>query len=141
MAVPYCIWMASMALTTDGRSTVACCATWAVPAKVTRPTSMCGGTVATKALAASCAATMRVGLTSCTRMLREMSMASRMVDLDHGSANRAVGRDSPSISRHSATNTSAGGTCRRQRGPAAALATATLGSRSARLPRRRSSHR
>jgi hypothetical protein len=38
-----------------------------------------------KALAASWAATMRVGLTSCTRMLREMSIASRMVDLAQGS--------------------------------------------------------
>jgi hypothetical protein len=141
MAVPYCIWMASIAPTTDGRSSVAACATWAVPAKVTSPTSMWRGTASRKALAACWAATMRVGLTSCTRMLREMSIASRMVDLAQGSVTGALGRASASSISDSATKTSAGGTCRRQRGPAAARATLRLDSFSAGLPARRSSHR
>ncbi len=141
MAVPNCIWMASMAPAMAARSSVACCATCAVPAKVTSPTSMCAGTSARKALAASCAATMRVGCTSVTRMLREMSIASRMVDLAKGSVTRAVGRASASSSRASASHISAGGTWRRQCGPAAARATATLGSFSTCRRRRRSSHR
>ncbi len=113
MAVPICIWIASIALTSEGRSSVARCATCALPAKVTRPTSMCGGTSARKALAASCAATMREGFTSSTRMLREMSIASRIVDLAQGSDTGAVGRASASSNNDRATKISAAGTCRR----------------------------
>jgi hypothetical protein len=51
-------------------------------------------------LAASCAATMRVGLTSFTRMLRDTSIASMIVDLAHGSATGAVGRATASRSTH-----------------------------------------
>ena len=99
------------------------------------------GTSARKALAASCAATMRVGLTSLTRMLREMSMASRIVDRAQGNVTDAVGRARASINSASDRKISAGGTCRRHRGPAAARATPMLGSLIADLPRRRSSHR
>ena len=63
---------------------------------------MCAGTSLRNALAASCAATMRVGWTSATRMLREMSIASRMVDLAQGSGTGAVGRARASSSSVSA---------------------------------------
>ena len=141
MAVPYCIWMASIAPTSGARSSVACWATWALPAKVTSPTSKCGGSSARKVLAACCAATMRVGSTSATRMLREMSIASMIVERAQGRVTDAIGRASASSSSASARNTSAGGTCLRHRRPSASRAMARLEKRSAGLPRRRSSHR
>ena len=140
-AVPRCIWMASIAATSAGRSLVARCATWAVPAKVTSPTSMRRGTSARKALAASWAAAMRVGFTSVTRMLSDTSMASRIVVRAPGSVTVATGRASASSSTASASMTSAGGTCRRHEGPAAARTTSSVGRRTGAIVRRRSSHR
>ncbi len=88
------------------------------------------GTSFRKALAASWAATMRVGLTSSTRMLREMSIASMMVDLAQGRVGRA-----------SASSTSPGGRCRRQALPAAARAMLELASLGAGFALRCSNHR
>jgi hypothetical protein len=103
---------------------------------------MCGGTSATKALAASCAATMRVGFTSSTRMLREMSMASTIVDWAHGSASGALGRANENSSSTSAAKISAGGTWRRQALPGcASRTTCRLDHTSTAFLRRRSSHR
>jgi hypothetical protein len=119
---------------------VACWATWAVPAKVTNPTSMRLGTSRRNALAASCAAVMRVGLTSATRMLSELSIASRTVDFAHGSVTGAVGRARASTSSDRAARTSAGGTCRRHGRPAAGRTMCRLDSLSAGLAGRRSSH-
>jgi hypothetical protein len=141
MAVPYCIWMASIAPASEGRSIVARWATCALPAKVTNPTSMCLGTSFRNALAASCAATMREGFTSATRMLREMSIASRIVDLAQGSGTGAVGRARASSSSARAKKISAGGTCRRHGRPPASRTTRKLENLSAGLPARRSSHR
>ncbi len=141
MAVPICIWMASIAPMREGRSIVACWATWALPAKVTMPTSMFWGNSCRNVLAASCAATMRVGLTSFTRMLSDTSIASMIVEVDHGSVTRAVGRARLNSKTDSANQKSAGGMCRRHWRPKAWRATLTLLTRSAGLPRRRSSHR
>ena len=91
--------MASIAPTSEGRSIVACWATWALPAKVTRPTSMLLGQLAQEASSPLPARpTMRVGLTSFTRMLSDTSIASMIVDLAQGSVTGAVGRATASSS-------------------------------------------
>ena len=120
IAVPNCIWNASIALTRASRSSVAACATCALPAKVTRPTSMLRGRSRRKSLAASCAAARRVGCTSSTRMLSETSIASMTVERAHGSVSRAVGRAAANSSTAQASQSSAGGTWRRHVGTAAA---------------------
>ena len=56
---------------------------------------------------------MRVGLTSLTRMLSDISIASMIVELDHGSVTRAVGRARANSKTDRANQKSAGGTCRR----------------------------
>ena len=130
-----------MAATNEGRSSVAACATWLLPAKVTRPTSICVGKSFKNSLAASCAATRRVGLTSLTRMLSDTSMVSKMVERAQGRGIDATGRAAASRSNAQASHNSAGGRCRRQLRPcAAACTTLKLLKRSASLPRRRSSH-
>ena len=84
---------------------------------------------------------MRVGSTSLTRMLNDTSIASMIVELDHGSATLAVGRARANSRTNKANQNSAGGTCRRHWRPEAWRAMLTLLTRSARLPGRRSSHR
>jgi hypothetical protein len=59
---------------------------------VTRPTSTFLGSSARNDLAASCAAAIRVGLMSPTRMLSETSIASMIEVLAQGSGTRATGR-------------------------------------------------
>ena len=83
---------------------------------------------------------MRVGLTSFTRMLSDTSIASMIVELDHGSVTRAVGRARANSKTDSANQKSAGGTSRHWR-LEAWRARLTLLTRSAGLPGRRSSHR
>jgi hypothetical protein len=75
----------------------------------------------------SCAATMRVGLTSLTRMLSETSIARMTVVRDHGSVTIAVGRAAAKSSSERAIRSSAGGTWRRHiRRSAAARTTSRL---------------
>ena len=81
------------------------------------------GSPRTNSFAASCAASMRVGLTSLTRMLSDTSMASMMVDRAHGSGTRATGRAAATSMTAKASRSSAGGRCRRQCRPAAAART------------------
>ena len=139
-AVPRCIWKPSMAATSDARSSVARWATWLLPAKVTSPTSICLGRSRRNDLAASCAASSRVGLTSLTRMLSDTSIASMIVERAHGSGTCAAGRAAASSSPVQASRSNAGGTCRRHWRPAAAARTTPrLLYRRAALPRRRSS--
>ena len=69
--------------------------------------------VAQEGLAASCAAARRVGLTSCTRMLSETSMASMIDVRAHGSVSLAIGRAAASSKAAQASQSSAGGTWRR----------------------------
>ncbi len=92
-------------------------------------------------MAASCAATMRVGFTSSTRMLREMSIASRIEDFVQGNVTGAIGRASANISKASARKINAGGRCRRQFRPMASRTRPRLENRRTDLPRRRSNHR
>ena len=114
IAVPYCIWNASIALTSEARSSVAAWATCALPANVTSPTSMFLGRSRRNSFAASCAAARRVGLTSLTRMLSDTSMASMIDDLAQGSVSVARGRAAANSSSEHATRSNAGGTWRRQ---------------------------
>jgi len=84
------------------------------------------GSSSRKAFAASCAASIRVGTTSPTRMLSETSIARMIVDCVQGRVMRAVGRARATINTVIASNSSAGGTCRRHGWPSARLATCRL---------------
>ena len=56
---------------------------------------------------------MRVGLTSATRMLKDVSIASMIEDRAHGSVSGIVGRAVANSSSEQAIRRSAAGTCRR----------------------------
>ena len=81
------------------------------------PTRTVRGSSLTKDLAASCAATMRLGCTSVARMLPDTSIARMMVSCWLGSVTTASGRAVATSSVASASSSSSGGTCRRQPGP------------------------
>ena len=70
-----------------------------------------------KALAASCAATNRLGLTSVTRMLKDTSIAKTIVLCVAGRAITANGREAASRAAAMASRNSSGGRCWRQRAP------------------------
>ena len=99
------------------------------------------GHFAAGSFGASCAATMRVGLTSFTRMLNDTSIASRIVVLAQGRVTGTTGRARPSSRTDKANMMSAGGTCRRQGRLHALRTMLRLLMRNACLPGRRSSHR
>ena len=143
MAVARCIWKRSIDATTSSRLSVGACTTAAVPANDTTPMRTLRGKPATKVLAASCAATMRLGLTSVARMLPDTSIARMMVCSREGSFSLAIGRALATSSTATAASSSAGGRWRRQPGPApiACLTSATLASRTAVFLRRLSSTR
>src|SRR5437763_5211226 len=140
IAVPVCIWKPSMAVTSDSRSRVARCATWLLPANVTRPTSTCLGKSRRNSFAASCAAASRVGLTSLTRMLSDTSIAIMVEVRPQGSGTRATGRAAAKTSHRQASSSKAGGTWRRQLRAAAPRGTMRLLYCKACLRRRCSSH-
>ncbi len=143
MAVARCNWKRSIAAITSSRLSVGACTTAAVPANDTTPTRTEFGSSLTNFLAASCEATMRLGLMSVARMLPDTSIARMMVSCCDGSLITAVGRDTANISTSSARPSSSGGTWRRQPGPlpSACLTSATLAKRTVLFLRRRSSHR
>jgi hypothetical protein len=138
VAVPRCSWKRSIAAMTSSRLVVGACTTAAVPAKDTTPTFTSRGRFLTKALAASCAATSRFGLTSSARMLPETSIARMMVRCDSGSVITAMGRAtaSSSVPRPAAAAAAARGGASPGPCPAPALATARLARRTV-LRRRR----
>ena len=113
MAVPRCNWNLSMAVTRSSRLRVGGCTTEAVPAKATIPTLMLRGSSAKNALAASCDATSRLGLTSVARMLPDTSMASMMVCWSEGNVTTANGRDEATSMAASENKKSTGGIWRR----------------------------
>ena len=143
VAVARCSWKRSIAAIMSSRLLVGACTTAAVPAKATTPTRTSRGRSVTKALAASCAATIRLGSTSVARMLPDTSIARMMVRCDSGSVITAIGRAIATSKVPMASSSSTGGTWRRQPGPlpSAALATATLARRTVLRRRLRSSHR
>ena len=87
----------------------------AVAANETTPMRVVFGCSATNARAASCAAAMRLGLTSVARMLPDTSIAMITVSCCDGSVTTAAGRAIARIIKVSATRNSAGGRCRRTR--------------------------
>ena len=113
VAVARCNWNRSMAVTRSSRFTVGNCATCAEPANATMPTFTWRGNSARNALAAACAASSRLGLTSVARMLPETSMARMMVCWFDGSVTTACGRAAASSIAASASRNSAGGMWRR----------------------------
>ena len=135
MAVPRCNWKRSIAAITSSRLSVGACTTAAVPANDTTPTRTVRGRSVTKVLAASCAATMRLGCTSVARMLPDTSIARMMVSCCDGSVITAVGRDAANSSAASASSSSAGGT---MAAPARALAERLLDQREAGVAHRAS---
>ena len=136
MAVPRCSWNRSIAARMSSRLCVGDCTTDAVAANDTTPMRVVFGWSATNARAASCAATMRLGLTSVARMLPETSIARITVSCCDGSVTTAAGRAiATSISARAPRNSS-GGTCRRKRWPALI---ASLDQREARVPHARPS--
>ena len=142
MAVPRCIWKRSMAASTSSRLSVGGCTSAAVPAKLTTPTRTLRGSAATKARAAFCEATRRLGSTSVARMLPDTSMARMTVRCTEGRVSTAVGRAAASSSAASASNSSKGGTWRRQplRRPIASFTSAICAKGRLTRWRRRSSH-
>ena len=116
-AVPRCSWKRSIAASRSSRLCVGDCTTDAVAANETTPMRVVFGCLSMKARAASCAATMRLGLTSVARMLPETSIARITVSCCDGSVTTAAGRATASSSSVSASRNSSGGTCRRKRGP------------------------
>ena len=89
----------------------------AVAANETTPIRVVFGCSATNARAASCAAAMRLGLTSVARMLPDTSIAMMTVSCCDGSVTTAAGRAIARIIKVRATRNNAGGTCRRRRWP------------------------
>ena len=113
VAVARCNWKRSIAVTRSSRLVVGSCATWAEPAKATMPTFTLRGSSAINALAAFCAATIRLGCTSVARMLPETSIASMMVCWDDGRVMTAIGRDADTSITAKASRNKAGGMWRR----------------------------
>ena len=109
IAVPRCSWKRSIAARMSSRLWVGGCTTDAVAAKDTTPISTLEGCSATKALAAACAAEIRLGSTSVARMLPETSMARMMVWCWDGKVTTAAGRAIATIIAMSATRKSSGG--------------------------------
>ena len=102
----------------SSRLCVGDCTTEAVAANETTPMRVLLGCSATNARAASCAATMRLGLTSVARMLPETSIERITVSCCDGSVTTAAGRAIATSIRVNAARNSSGGTWRRRRWPA-----------------------
>ena len=118
-AVPRCSWNRSIAARMSSRLCVGDCTTDAVAANDTTPMRVDFGCSATNARAASCAAAMRLGLTSVARMLPETSIARITVSCCDGSVTMAAGRAIATSISASATRNS-----ERRDVPAEALARA-----------------
>ena len=112
IAVPRCSWNLSIAATRSSRLRVGGCTTEAVPAKATIPTLTLRGSSAKNALAASCDAARRLGLTSVARMLPDTSMASMMVCWSDGKVTTANGREEATSMAVNDSKNSTGGTWR-----------------------------
>ncbi|MNY11209.1 hypothetical protein D3C86_1442250 [compost metagenome] len=106
-----------MALATSSRLRLGACATAAVAAIATTPTLTPEGWASSSTLAACWAARMRVGFTSCARMLPDRSITSMTVSMREGSISTACGRAMAKISALRASRASTGDTCRRQPAP------------------------
>ena len=128
VAVPRCSWKRSIAALTSSRLSVGACTTAAVPANETTAILTFLGSSAMKLLAASCAATRRLGSTSAARMLPETSIARTIVSCADGRVISAAGRDDANSKVAKARKSSTGGTWRRQalRLPRASLTRARL---------------
>ncbi len=117
VAVARCSWKLSIAVTRSSWLVVGSCATCALPAKATMPTFTLRGRSLMKLLAASCAATSRLGCTSAARMLPETSIARMMVCWFDGSITTAIGRAAATSIAASASRNRKGGTWRRMLWP------------------------
>ncbi|MNQ21984.1 hypothetical protein D3C85_351150 [compost metagenome] len=117
VAVARCSWKLSMAVTRSSWLVVGSCATCALPAKATMPTFTWRGRSLMKLLAASCAATSRLGCTSAARMLPDTSIARMMVCWFDGSTTTAIGRAAATSIAVMATRNSSGGMWRRRLWP------------------------
>ncbi len=84
MAVDLSSSRPSMAVTTSWWSWVGGTNSWALPAKLTRPTLSCSGSWLTNSVAAFCAASNRLGDTSSAAIDSDVSMARMMVDRSEG---------------------------------------------------------
>ena len=128
IAVCRCSWKRSIAAASSSRSSVGGCTTDAVPANVTMPALMSRGSSCTKALAAVCAAAIRVGSTSVARIDSETSIARISVRASDGSVTSADGRAAATSAAVIASRNRSGGTWRRKRwaGPSAAFTSETF---------------
>src|SRR5439155_25576447 len=90
--------------------------TVAVPAKVTRPRLIRGGSSRTNSFAASLAASIRLGETSVACMDSETSIAITTVARSRGTFTDVVGLAIPTVSVASASSSTANARCRRQPG-------------------------
>ena len=107
-----------MAARMSSRLCVGDCTTDAVAANETTPMRVVFGCSATNARAASCAAAMRLGLTSVARMLPDTSIARITVSCCDGSVTTAAGRAIATIISVNEARYRSGGTWRRRRPPA-----------------------
>ncbi len=135
-AVPRCGSRRSSACRMSSRLVVGDCTTAAAAAMPTTPMRTLSGCSLTKDLAASRAATMRVGAMSVAFMLPDMSSARITVSTRDGSVTVACGRATASSMAVSPTSQSSGGTMRRQR-PSAPLPTDSRLANCAAMRRRR----
>ena len=102
----------SMALLRSWLSLVGACTRKAPPEKATMPIFTARGRSLTNSLAATCAAVMRVGLTSSARMLPDTSIAMMSVPRWLAKVMVAAGLASATISTAIARKKSVGGTAR-----------------------------
>jgi hypothetical protein len=105
--------------------------TWATPENTTKPRLRRDGTMSTKALAASWAATIRVGATSVASIDSETSMAITMVARSRGTLICLAGWAKAVTMKPRARRNAVAGTCRRHPGRLGAME-----SRRARLVKR-----
>ena len=119
IAVPRWSWKRSIAASTSSRLAVGYWTIEAAAANDTTPIRVLRGTAATKARAASWAATIRLGFTSVARMLPETSTARMMASFCVGTRITAAGRATASTIATSASRNRSGGRRRRQRAPPA----------------------
>ncbi len=112
VAVARCSWKLSMAVIRSSWLVVGNCATCALPAKATMPTFTWRGRSLMKLLAASCAATSRLGSTSAARMLPDTSIARMMVCWFEGSSTTAIGLAAATSIAAMASRKRSGGICR-----------------------------
>lgn len=125
VAVARCNSNLSTACSRASLDSVMPCATWAVPAKVTKPARTSRGSCAMNSRSAACAASMRLGSTSRASMLRETSIASTRRRWSVGSVIVALGRARASRPSSKARPRRPAGRCRFQDPPGAAARRST----------------